>query len=169
RSREKRRNSFWVESASLCRACSGPVAGRCGAVLFGTVGAKRGEVQCKTSMRRIAFSQTVENGCDDVPGLAWVFPANAVSHSRSIALKMLWIEDSRMRTELSKTMQELRQEFEDNRIQFILTELETATTFCDLALSSKNPEKTRRNTDHASLGYKTALRMANKANLQGEV
>jgi len=74
-----------------------------------------------------------------------------------------------MRTELSKTMQELRQEFEDNRIQFILTELETATTFCDLALSSKNPEKTRRNTDHASLGYKTALRMANKANLQGEV
>ena len=78
-------------------------------------------------MRRIAFSQTVENGCDDVPGLAWVFPANAVSHSRSIALKMLWIEDSRMRTELSKTMQELRQEFEDNRIQFILTELDDQT------------------------------------------
>jgi hypothetical protein len=73
-----------------------------------------------------------------------------------------------MGTELTKTQQQLRQDFEENRIQFVLTELDTAITFCELALSSSNPEKTRRNVENACIGYKTALRMANKANLWGE-
>lgn len=73
-----------------------------------------------------------------------------------------------MRAELIKTQQKLRQQFEENRIQFILTELDTATTFCEVALSSTNAEKTRRNTANAYTGYETALRIAKKALLRGE-
>jgi hypothetical protein len=73
-----------------------------------------------------------------------------------------------MAPELTKTQQELRQEFEENRIQFILTELDTASTFCEVALASSNPEKTQRNAANGCTGYKTALRIAKKANLQGE-
>jgi hypothetical protein len=73
-----------------------------------------------------------------------------------------------MAPELTKTQQELRQEFEANRIQFILTELDTASTFCEVALASNNPEKTQRNAANGCTGYKTALRIAKKANLQGE-
>lgn len=73
-----------------------------------------------------------------------------------------------MGAELSKTQRKLRQQFEENRIQFILTELDTATTFCEVALSSTNAEKTRRNTANAYTGYETALRIAKKALLQGK-
>ena len=73
-----------------------------------------------------------------------------------------------MAPELTKTRQELRQEFEENRIQFIFTELDTASTFCEVALASSNPEKTQRNAANGCIGYKTALRIAKKANLQGE-
>jgi len=73
-----------------------------------------------------------------------------------------------MAPEVTKTQHELREEFEENRVQFILTELDTASTFCDVALASTNPEKTQRNAANGCTGYKTALRIAKKANLHGE-
>jgi hypothetical protein len=86
-----------------------------------------------------------------------------VCRKGGIPFALRWIEDARMGAELSKTQRKLRQQFEENRIQFILTELDTATTFCELALSSTNAEKTRRNTANAYSGYETALRIAKKA------
>jgi hypothetical protein len=54
---------------------------------------------------------------------------------------------------------ELREQFERNRAQFLITELDTATTFCEVAKSSNDPEKTRRNVKNAREGYDTILRL----------
>jgi hypothetical protein len=53
---------------------------------------------------------------------------------------------------------ELRQRFEQNRAQFILTEVDVATTFCGVAQSSNDPVKTKRNIGNARLGHDTILR-----------
>lgn len=59
--------------------------------------------------------------------------------------------------------QELRENLEVSRIQFILTELHTAATFCDVAKSATDPEKTRRNIANARKGYDTALKFSHDA------
>jgi hypothetical protein len=58
--------------------------------------------------------------------------------------------------------QELREQFETNKAQFLMTEVNTATTFCEVAKASDNPEKTRRNVEHASEGYNTLLRFQDR-------
>ena len=90
--------------------------------------------------------------------------ALVVCRKRGIPLSSCWIDDARMAPEVTKTQHELREEFEENRVQFILTELDTASTFCEVALASTNPEKTQRNAANGCTGYKTALRIAKKAN-----
>lgn len=53
---------------------------------------------------------------------------------------------------------ELRQQFENNRVQFLLTELDTGATFCDVAKTSNDPERTKRNIGNARTAYDTILR-----------
>jgi hypothetical protein len=53
---------------------------------------------------------------------------------------------------------ELRQQFEKNRVEFLLTELDTATTFCEVAKSSDDPDKITRNVKNAREGYETLLK-----------
>ena len=53
---------------------------------------------------------------------------------------------------------QLRKQFEDNRIQFLLTELDTGATFCEVARSSNDPEKTKRNVGNGRKAYDTILR-----------
>ena len=44
--------------------------------------------------------------------------------------------------------------------EFVMTELDTSATFCEIALSSVNSERKRRNIENALKGYRTALRFA---------
>ena len=53
---------------------------------------------------------------------------------------------------------ELREQFEGNKVQFLLTEVDTATTFCHVANTSDDPEKKRRNIANACEGYNTILK-----------
>lgn len=53
---------------------------------------------------------------------------------------------------------ELRQQFEKNRVQFLQTELDTGTTFCEVAKSSNDPKKTKRNVANARAAYDTILK-----------
>ena len=63
---------------------------------------------------------------------------------------------------------QLREQFEGNQIQFLLTELDTATTFCNVAKSSQDPEKTKRNVANACDGYKTVQKFAPNAHFDAE-
>ena len=53
---------------------------------------------------------------------------------------------------------ELRQQFERNRLQFLLTDLDTGATFCEVAQSSNDPEKRKRNQGNARKAYDTVLK-----------
>jgi hypothetical protein len=63
---------------------------------------------------------------------------------------------------------ELRKQFEHNRIQFLLTEVDVSTTFCDVANSSDDPEKTKRNVANAREGHDTLLRFLGGAHFDAE-
>jgi DNA repair ATPase RecN len=67
---------------------------------------------------------------------------------------------------------ELREQFETNKIQFLLTEVDTAVTFCNVAKTSDDAEKTRRNVANACDAYKTLQKFLDGAhfdvNSQGE-
>jgi hypothetical protein len=65
--------------------------------------------------------------------------------------------------DISTREKELREQFQDNQVQFLLTELEVAATFCKVAKSSADPEKIKRNVANARVAYKTALRFARGA------
>jgi hypothetical protein len=66
------------------------------------------------------------------------------------------------RDALKARQEELRDRLQTTQIEFVLTELDTSITFCDLALASKDPMKTRRNVQNARTGYETALRFSQK-------
>ena len=70
-----------------------------------------------------------------------------------------------MNPDLLARQQELREDLEKSRVQFLLTELDTAMTFCGVAKASTDPEKTKRNIGNAWKGYDTALRLARNAHL----
>jgi hypothetical protein len=63
---------------------------------------------------------------------------------------------------------ELREQFERNRAQFLITELSTALTFCEVAKSSDDPEKTRRNVKNAREGYDTVLKFQDGVQLDAQ-
>jgi hypothetical protein len=67
------------------------------------------------------------------------------------------------RMDLSMHENELRDQFQERQIQFLLTEVEVATTFCNVAKSSDNAEKIKRNLANAWEGYTTILRFAPRA------
>jgi hypothetical protein len=60
--------------------------------------------------------------------------------------------------ELRRSSARLREQFEDSRVQFLLTELDTATMFCNVAKSSDDPQKVSRNLQNAVEGYETVLK-----------
>jgi hypothetical protein len=51
------------------------------------------------------------------------------------------------------------------RFQFILTELDLAITFCDIALSTVDPEKVERNLENAKQAYGSAVYFLDSASL----
>lgn len=57
-------------------------------------------------------------------------------------------------------VERLRQQVEDQRVTFVLTEIDTGITFCQVALSTSDPEKRSRNIENALIGLRTALRFA---------
>jgi hypothetical protein len=59
--------------------------------------------------------------------------------------------------DLKAEHEDLREKFEDNQAQFVMTELETSITFCQLAMSTSDPERMERNIRNAFTGYRTAL------------
>jgi hypothetical protein len=63
---------------------------------------------------------------------------------------------------------ELRQQFEANQVQFLLTELDTAITFCNVAKSATEPEKAERNTCNALEGYDVLQKFAPGAHFDAE-
>jgi hypothetical protein len=77
--------------------------------------------------------------------------------------EMFTIMAGRPRRDALKARQdELRDRLQTTQIEFVLTELDTSITFCDLALASKDPMKTRRNVQNARTGYETTLRFSQK-------
>ena len=64
---------------------------------------------------------------------------------------------------LSTREAELRRQFENNRVQFLLTELDTGAVFCEVAKASNNPEKTKRNVGNARTAFDTILRFQDGA------
>jgi hypothetical protein len=53
---------------------------------------------------------------------------------------------------------ELRQDFERSRLQFLLTDLDTGAIFCEVAQSSNDPEKRKRNQGNARKAYDMVLK-----------
>jgi hypothetical protein len=66
--------------------------------------------------------------------------------------------------DLFEREKELREQFESNQIQFLLIEVDTATTFCSVAKSSANPERMKRNIANARTAYDTLLKFMDRAN-----
>ena len=54
------------------------------------------------------------------------------------------------------------------KYQFILTELDLALTFCDVALSADDREKTQRNTKNAQRAYDSATHFLQEAGFSGK-
>jgi hypothetical protein len=63
---------------------------------------------------------------------------------------------------------ELRKQFEYKRVHFLLTEVATSTTFCEVANASDNPEKTKRNIANAREGYDTLMHFLPGAHFDAE-
>ena len=59
---------------------------------------------------------------------------------------------------MQRDQESLREQFESNQAQFVMTELETSITFCRVALSAKDTDRIKRNVRNACIGYKTAMR-----------
>jgi hypothetical protein len=60
---------------------------------------------------------------------------------------------------------DLAEQHEAAKFQFISTELELALTFCRIALTSEDREKSRRNRDNADQAYAAAARFLQSADL----
>ena len=54
----------------------------------------------------------------------------------------------------------MRQAIAAQQREFVLTELDAAVTFCQVAISTKDPARKARNIENASMGYRTALRFS---------
>ena len=62
-----------------------------------------------------------------------------------------------------------RRSYEENRLDFILTELELAITFAEAAASSNSDEKTERNVRHAKRACEGATRFSKRPGLSPEM
>src|SRR5215469_5737380 len=69
-------------------------------------------------------------------------------------------------TELQRRREKLEQDHEVAKFQFISTELDMAITFCEMAITSDNQDKTERNVGHARRAYEAAQRFLPDAHLE---
>jgi hypothetical protein len=63
---------------------------------------------------------------------------------------------------------ELRALFNQNRVHFLLIELDTGATFCGVAKSATDPEKIERNVRNARTAHDTAVRFAREAHFDAK-
>jgi hypothetical protein len=66
----------------------------------------------------------------------------------------------KLRSEDQETVEQLLQSVGERQAGFVLTELDTAITFCNVALSTSDPKRRLRNIKNAVIGYETALRFS---------
>ena len=59
-----------------------------------------------------------------------------------------------------QNVERLLKKASDGQAEFVLTEIETAITFCQVALSTSDPKRKTRNIENALKGYQTALRFS---------
>jgi|SRR5215813_1213356 len=75
-----------------------------------------------------------------------------------------------MRTRLlQKEHEKLACNHQEAKYRFILTELDLAITFCDVALSSDDRVRSTRNTENARQAYKSATHFLEDANFSDKV
>jgi hypothetical protein len=55
------------------------------------------------------------------------------------------------------------------RYQFVVTELDLAITFCEIALSAEGKDKLQRNAGHAERAYQAATRFLDRSTLSEEM
>lgn len=67
--------------------------------------------------------------------------------------------------ELCSQLDEASQHYQALKLQFILTELGLASTFCDVAISTMDKERATRNVKHARQAYESAARFLSSAKL----
>jgi hypothetical protein len=63
----------------------------------------------------------------------------------------------------------LKTDFDLARYQFVVTELDMAITFCQIALSADSQSKLERNVDHATRAYDAATRFLDCSSLTEEM
>jgi hypothetical protein len=64
---------------------------------------------------------------------------------------------------------QLKQNLDLTKYQFVVTELDLAITFCEIALSSNGPEKFERNTGNAKKAYQAATKFLDRSYLTEEM
>lgn len=64
--------------------------------------------------------------------------------------------------------QAVQDQFERNKGDFILTEIETGCTFAKLARDARDPDKLKRNLKNARKAYDTASRFLSKNHVEDE-
>ena len=75
-----------------------------------------------------------------------------------------------MRTRsLQREHERLASNHKEAKYRFILTELDLAITFCDMALSSHDRARSTRNTENARQAYKAATHFLEDANFPDQV
>src|SRR5215471_11772265 len=70
---------------------------------------------------------------------------------------------------LRKEHKKLADNHKDSKYRFILTELDLAITFCDIALGSKDQGRSTRNTENARQAYKAAAHFLEGANFSNQM
>ena len=71
-------------------------------------------------------------------------------------------QNKRMPDKNNLSVEQLSRRVEAGRVEFVMTELDVAITFCEVALSTSDPAKKERNIENALKGYETALRFSPK-------
>jgi hypothetical protein len=78
---------------------------------------------------------------------------------------------SKASKELARTQEEFAELKAENaraQAQFLTTELNLASTFCDIAWSAKEPERRKKSAQNARTAYEAALRFLRGKNLPEE-
>lgn len=63
---------------------------------------------------------------------------------------------------------QLRKQFEQNRAQFVMTEVSIGATFCEVAKSSGDPDKFKRNVENARTAHDTILKFVDGVHFDAE-
>lgn len=85
--------------------------------------------------------------------------------SRRTELNQETVRARRTGAELCSQLDEASQNYQALKLQFILTELDLTSTFCDVAISTMDKERASRNLKHARQAYESAARFLSSAKL----